>query len=95
MGSSPELTGAQWRKSSYSGDDGGECVECAPIGGAQWRKSSYSADTGGQCVEIAAVPCSVAIRDSKDPDGPALSFTPAAFADFVSAAAAGGFRAAE
>ena len=25
-----DLTGAQWRKSSYSGDTGGDCVEVAP-----------------------------------------------------------------
>ncbi|MGP3979688.1 DUF397 domain-containing protein [Streptomyces sp. KR80] len=95
MGSSPELTGVQWRKSSYSGDTGGECIECAPLGGAQWRKSSYSGDTGGDCVEIAPAPHAVAIRDSKNPDGPVLTFTPAAFAAFVDAAANGGFGAAE
>ncbi|MFF3762674.1 DUF397 domain-containing protein [Streptomyces sp. NPDC001922] len=92
MGSTLELSGARWRKSSYSGDDGGECIECAPVGGAQWRKSSYSGDTGGQCVEIFPAPCTVAVRDSKDPNGPALTFTPDAFAAFVSAAARGEFR---
>ncbi|MFD8966720.1 DUF397 domain-containing protein [Streptomyces sp. NPDC059568] len=49
------LTGAQWRKSSYSGDTGGQCVECVPVGTAAWRKSSYSTDTGGECVECATV----------------------------------------
>ncbi|HEY9441211.1 MAG TPA: DUF397 domain-containing protein, partial [Streptomyces sp.] len=33
---------AHWRKSSYSGNTGGECVECAVTGGAAWRKSSHS-----------------------------------------------------
>ncbi|MGP4001211.1 DUF397 domain-containing protein [Streptomyces sp. 8N706] len=89
------LGGAQWRKSSYSGDDGGQCVECAPLGGAQWYKSSHSSDTGGECVEVAAVPCTVAIRDSKDPSGPALTFTRDAFTAFVSAAANGEFPVAE
>ncbi|MGP3925440.1 DUF397 domain-containing protein [Streptomyces sp. 8N616] len=60
---------------------------------AQWRKSSYSSDTGGDCVEVAAMPHAIAIRDSKNPDGPALTFTPAAFAAFVTAAATGEFRA--
>jgi len=83
----PSLAGAQWRKSSYSGDDGGECVECAPLNGAQWRKSSYSGDTGGSCVEVADFPHLVAVRDSKNPDGPALAFAPAAFAAFVRATA--------
>ncbi|MFD9630671.1 DUF397 domain-containing protein [Streptomyces violascens] len=53
MGTDQNLTGAQWRKSSYSGDTGGNCIECAPLGGATWRKSSYSSDTGGECIECA------------------------------------------
>jgi Domain of unknown function (DUF397) len=36
-----------------------------------WRKSSYSTGGGEQCVEVAVVPGAVAIRDSKDPHGPA------------------------
>ncbi|EPD56176.1 DUF397 domain-containing protein [Streptomyces sp. HGB0020] len=31
MGSSPDLTRAQWRRSSYSGSSGGECVEVATL----------------------------------------------------------------
>ncbi|MGI5449530.1 DUF397 domain-containing protein [Streptomyces sp. CA-243310] len=76
------LTGARWRKSSYSADTGGECVECAPLGG-DWRKSSHSGDTGGDCVEIAARPHLIAVRDSKNPDGPVLTVAPEAFAEFV------------
>ncbi|MFF3153601.1 DUF397 domain-containing protein [Streptomyces sp. NPDC057910] len=53
MGTDRNLMGALWRKSSYSGDTGGNCVECAPLGGAEWKKSSYSGDTGGDCVECA------------------------------------------
>ncbi|MGI5164294.1 DUF397 domain-containing protein [Spirillospora sp. CA-253888] len=37
-----------------------------------WRKSSYSADNQGDCVELAATLDAVAVRDSKDPDGPQL-----------------------
>lgn len=45
--------------------------------GADWRKSSYSSANGGQCVEVARnLPGAVAVRDSKDPGGPALVFTP-------------------
>ncbi|MFD3682546.1 DUF397 domain-containing protein [Streptomyces sp. NPDC058613] len=77
------LGGAAWRKSSYSGDTGGNCVECAPLGGAAWQKSSYSGDTGGECVEVAAQPCRIAVRDSKDPGGPAFTVAPAAFSEFV------------
>ncbi|MEV5572503.1 DUF397 domain-containing protein [Spirillospora sp. NPDC052269] len=35
----------------------------------QWRKSSYSSDKGDDCVEVAGMTSSIAIRDSKDPDG--------------------------
>jgi hypothetical protein len=42
------------------------------LGRAVWRKSSYSGQAGN-CVEVAGnVPGIVAVRDSKDPDGPAL-----------------------
>ncbi|GHB38391.1 toxin [Streptomyces cirratus] len=77
------MTGAVWRKSSYSGTTGGDCVECAPLGGAEWRKSSYSGSNGGECVEVAARPCAVAVRDSKNPGGPAFTVSPDAFAEFV------------
>lgn len=75
-----DLSRAVWRKSSYSGGNGGQCVEVAAV----WRKSSYSASNGGQCVEVAHhLPAVVAVRDSKDPDGPHLAVTPAAWAAFV------------
>ncbi|MFE5537024.1 DUF397 domain-containing protein [Streptomyces sp. NPDC056492] len=82
MGTNQNLTGARWRKSSYSGDTGGQCVECAPLGAA-WRKASCSGTNGGDCVEVAAQPCLIAVRDSKDPEGPAFTVSPAAFAAFV------------
>jgi Domain of unknown function (DUF397) len=51
---------------------------------ADWRKSSYSSGTGGNCVEVARnLPGAVAVRDSKNPSGPALTFTPAAWRAFV------------
>ncbi len=86
MGNNAMPTVTQWRKSSYSGDQGGNCVECAPLGPLAWRKSSYSGDQGGDCVEIAETPCptsSLAIRDSKTPAGPILTLGPAAFTTFV------------
>ena len=43
---------------------------------ATWHKSSYSGANGGNCVEIAAAARMVAVRDSKDPDGPVLTFAP-------------------
>ncbi|MDZ5447299.1 DUF397 domain-containing protein [Micromonospora sp. 4G57] len=52
--------------------------------GARWRKSSRSSGNGGNCVEVADnLPGLVAVRDSKNPTGPALTFTPAAWRAFV------------
>ncbi|MGW5442496.1 DUF397 domain-containing protein [Streptomyces asiaticus] len=55
----------------------------------EFRKSSFS--TGDrECVEVATnVPNTVAVRDSKDPDGRILRFTPAAWAAFQAAHAGG------
>jgi hypothetical protein len=38
---------------------------------AQWKKSSYSGNSGN-CVEVADLGHAVAVRDSKDPEGPVL-----------------------
>lgn len=46
-----------------------------------WRKSSYSGDQA--CVEVAAAPGGVLVRDSKNPDGPTLAVTTAAWRDFL------------
>jgi hypothetical protein len=81
-----------WRKSSYSGDTGGSCVECATLGSAAWRKSSHSGDTGGDCVEVADLPHAVAVRDSKQPEGPAFTVSPGAFEAFVRGSASGRMR---
>ncbi len=89
MASRAMPTTVQWRKSSYSSDQGGECVECAPLGRLAWRKSSYSSDQGGNCVEVAEVTrhATVAVRDSKTPAGPVLTLAPAAFTAFLGWAA--------
>ncbi|MBT2397001.1 DUF397 domain-containing protein [Streptomyces sp. ISL-100] len=76
-------TALEWFKSSYSGSEGGACLEVAYA----WRKSSYSSDEGGACVEIAACPTAVHVRDSKIPDGPTLTLTPATWSHFASYAA--------
>lgn len=50
---------------------------------ARWRKSTRSGNTG-ECVEVARnVSGIVAVRDSKDPDGPALVVGPAAWSAFT------------
>jgi hypothetical protein len=60
--------------------------------GASWRKSSYSGGNGGTCVEVARnLPGVVAVRDSKDPGGPELAFTPRAWEAFSRRVKAGDF----
>jgi hypothetical protein len=49
---------------------------------AAWRKSSHSGNNGG-CVEVAGLTGAVGVRDSKDPDGPALVVTPGAWRAFA------------
>lgn len=49
-----------------------------------FRKSTYSSDSWN-CVEVAAVPSVVLVRDSKNPGGPVLSFSPGAWVEFVTA----------
>lgn len=70
-------TPLKWFKSSYSSDQGGQCLEVAYA----WRKSSYSTDEGDACVEVATCPADrVHVRDSKVTDGPTLALAPAAWA---------------
>jgi hypothetical protein len=53
------------------------------LSGARWFKSSYS-ESNGQCVEVAFLDGGlVGVRDSKNPTGPALAFTPAEWAAFT------------
>ncbi|GAA4240219.1 hypothetical protein GCM10022254_64120 [Actinomadura meridiana] len=54
---------------------------------AKWRKSSRSTSNGAECVELADAVGAVAVRDSKDPDGPILLLTRAALRTAVQSAA--------
>jgi Domain of unknown function (DUF397) len=59
---------------------------------AIWRKSSYSSGNGGACVEVARnLRGTVAVRDSKDPAGPALIFSPRDWQAFTEAVKSGAF----
>jgi hypothetical protein len=57
----------------------------------EWKKASLSGSTGN-CVEVARTrPGVVAVRDSKDPHGPALVFTPAVWDAFTAGVREGEF----
>ena len=56
----------------------------ADLSGAAWRKSSHSGNNGGNCVEVAMnLHGVVAVRDSKNPTGPILTFTPDEWRTFL------------
>ncbi|MFC9087823.1 DUF397 domain-containing protein [Nocardiopsis dassonvillei] len=58
-----------------------------------WTKSSWS-NPDGNCVEVAALPDGdIAVRNSRDPQGPALVYTPAEIEAFVRGAKTGDFDA--
>jgi hypothetical protein len=54
-----------------------------------WRKSSYSGN--GNCVEVAFVDHHVAVRDSKNRNGPVIMFTPDEWDAFLRGARDGEF----
>ena len=55
----------------------------------EWRKSSLSGNNG--CVEVAFIDGRIAVRDSKNPAGPALLFSPWEWAIFLAGAGNGEF----
>lgn len=57
---------------------------------AAWRKSRFC-NGASACVEIAELEGVIALRDSKDPDGPVLIFTPEEWAAFIAGAKDGEF----
>ncbi|MGW7583064.1 DUF397 domain-containing protein [Kitasatospora sp. NPDC054768] len=66
-------------------------VDGVDLFGARWFKSSYS-NNGGSCVEVAPdFPGLAPVRDSKDPQGPALVFPAEAWVSFVAAVRSGEF----
>ncbi len=78
--SHPELSHAEWRKSTYSGANG-SCVEVAPLPGAI-TDGAVTAGSG-------EVRGSIAVRDSKDRGGPALVFTARQWRSFAAGIKAG------
>ncbi|MEU6712454.1 DUF397 domain-containing protein [Nonomuraea sp. NPDC046802] len=59
---------------------------------ATWIKSSSSGSNGGNCVEVAVLSEGRrGVRDSKNPTGPALIFTPGEWNAFINGVKAGEF----
>ncbi|GAA3953529.1 DUF397 domain-containing protein [Streptomyces marokkonensis] len=76
----------RWFKSTYSGTEGGNCLEVA----LDWRKSGHSDSQGGSCVEVAPCPHTIHVRDSKlGPRSPRFSVDGAAWGAFVAYARTG------
>jgi hypothetical protein len=67
-----------WRKSTYSGSNGSNCVEVGA-----WRKATYSGGNGSNCVEVGGADRAVVVRDTKDRAGAALTFGPDAWRRFA------------
>lgn len=66
-------------------------VSATELAGVEWRKSSHSGQLGN-CVEAGVVQDGViALRNSRDPGGPALVFTREEMAAFVAGAKGGEF----
>lgn len=84
----------------YVGRKGGSSMDTAKSGkitlsdeeltGLAWIKASFS-NHNGACVELASTRDKIAIRDSKDPGGPILVYTPAEFRAFLDGARNGEF----
>lgn len=71
----------------------GNGVQASSISGVEWIKSARS-NQSGNCVEVARLPDgSVAVRNSRYPEGPALVYTQAEMAAFVEGAKDGDFDA--
>ncbi|WP_078872205.1 DUF397 domain-containing protein [Streptomyces sp. NRRL S-337] len=76
-----DFSAATWTKSTYSGANGGNCLEVAT-----WIKSTHSDANGGNCIEVApGIPGVVPVRDSKNAEGPVLFFPVGDWSSFVTA----------
>lgn len=69
-----------------------QSTELAELAALVWRKSSLSSAEGSNCVEVAGLlDGDTAVRDSKDPSGPMLRFTPREWGAFIGGVKAGEF----
>jgi Domain of unknown function (DUF397) len=61
------------------------------LAGGVWRKAARSNTVGNQCVEVAHLREGIAVRDSKDPEGPKLLFTAGEWEAFIDGVKGGEF----
>ena len=73
-----DLSDVSWRKSSYSTSNGGNCVEVGIASRISSTSGINRVEDGRHVADV------VAVRDSKEPDGPVLAFSPAAWQSFTS-----------
>jgi hypothetical protein len=81
------MLNSKWQKSSVSLTQS-TCVEVGV-----WKKSTESDASGPWCVEASgAVNGDVLVRDSKDPNGPVLCFSPDEWRAFIGGVMKGEFN---
>jgi len=68
------ISASDWRKSTYSGGNGGSCVEVGT-----WRKSTHSGSNGASCVEVGTTVTGVLVRDTTNRVGAVLTIPAAAW----------------
>ncbi len=74
------MTPNEWHRSSYCAN--GACID------VRWTRSSHC--MANSCVEVATDTDRIHVRDSKQDDGPVLTFDPAAWRAFIDAVKASG-----